>query len=192
MGWVFGLSPGNLFPRCSSCLPGVPALQFWAGASCLGAPFWESPRCWLSRWFCVVDGSSGLNSHLILNFLAYCFVGNFLSKKIDSKKIERRKFSKIDKIKRLQIIDQLKAEENKTNYALNTKEMLYLTPDALLIPYTELNKIFDLDDLEIKYQELKRILSNFSYLKTKSIERSIKFANECATKVVQKKGVVTL
>jgi bifunctional ADP-heptose synthase (sugar kinase/adenylyltransferase) len=31
-----------------------------------------------------------------------------------------------------------------------------------------------------------------SYLKTKSIERSIQFANECATKVVQKKGVVTI
>ena len=31
-----------------------------------------------------------------------------------------------------------------------------------------------------------------SYLKTKSIERSIQFANECATKVVQKRGVVTL
>lgn len=31
-----------------------------------------------------------------------------------------------------------------------------------------------------------------SYLKTKSIERSIAFANECATKVVQKRGVVTL
>ena len=72
MGWVGGLSPGNLFPRCSSCLPGAPALQFWAGASCLGAPFCESPRCWFSRWFCVDDGSSRLNSHLILNFLAYC------------------------------------------------------------------------------------------------------------------------
>ena len=53
--------------------------------------------------------------YLFLNFLAYCFVGNYLSKKIDSQKIERRKFSKIDKIKRLQIIDQLKAEENKAN-----------------------------------------------------------------------------
>lgn len=31
-----------------------------------------------------------------------------------------------------------------------------------------------------------------SYLKTKSIDRSIEFANECATKVVQKRGVVTL
>ena len=31
-----------------------------------------------------------------------------------------------------------------------------------------------------------------SFLKTKDIERSIQFANDCATKVVQKKGVVTL
>jgi D-beta-D-heptose 7-phosphate kinase/D-beta-D-heptose 1-phosphate adenosyltransferase len=31
-----------------------------------------------------------------------------------------------------------------------------------------------------------------SYLKTHSIETSIKYANECATKVVQKRGVVTL
>ena len=31
-----------------------------------------------------------------------------------------------------------------------------------------------------------------SYLKTKSIEISIQYANECATKVVQKRGVVTL
>lgn len=31
-----------------------------------------------------------------------------------------------------------------------------------------------------------------SYLKTNSIERSIEYANECATKVVQKRGVVTI
>jgi hypothetical protein len=31
-----------------------------------------------------------------------------------------------------------------------------------------------------------------SYLKTLSIEVSIQYANECATKVVQKRGVVTL
>jgi len=31
-----------------------------------------------------------------------------------------------------------------------------------------------------------------SYLKTNSIERSIEYANDCATKVVQKRGVVTL
>jgi sugar/nucleoside kinase (ribokinase family) len=31
-----------------------------------------------------------------------------------------------------------------------------------------------------------------SYLKTHSIEISIQYANECATKVVQKRGVVTL
>jgi bifunctional ADP-heptose synthase (sugar kinase/adenylyltransferase) len=31
-----------------------------------------------------------------------------------------------------------------------------------------------------------------SYLKTNSIERSIQYANECATKVVQKRGVVTI
>jgi len=31
-----------------------------------------------------------------------------------------------------------------------------------------------------------------SYLKTKDIERSIQYANECATKVVQKRGVVTI
>jgi sugar/nucleoside kinase (ribokinase family) len=31
-----------------------------------------------------------------------------------------------------------------------------------------------------------------SYLKTRSIEVSIEYANECATKVVQKRGVVTL
>ena len=30
------------------------------------------------------------------------------------------------------------------------------------------------------------------YLKTRNIEKSIKFANECATQVVQKKGVVTI
>ena len=32
----------------------------------------------------------------------------------------------------------------------------------------------------------------YSYLKTDSIQKSIEFANECATKAVQKKGVVTL
>ena len=32
----------------------------------------------------------------------------------------------------------------------------------------------------------------FDYLKTSAIEKSIRFANDCATKVVQKKGVVTL
>jgi sugar/nucleoside kinase (ribokinase family) len=31
-----------------------------------------------------------------------------------------------------------------------------------------------------------------SYLKTNSIEVSIEYANDCATKVVQKRGVVTL
>jgi sugar/nucleoside kinase (ribokinase family) len=31
-----------------------------------------------------------------------------------------------------------------------------------------------------------------SYLKTNSIEVSIQYANDCATKVVQKRGVVTL
>jgi sugar/nucleoside kinase (ribokinase family) len=31
-----------------------------------------------------------------------------------------------------------------------------------------------------------------SYLKTNNIERSIEYANDCATKVVQKRGVVTL
>ena len=30
------------------------------------------------------------------------------------------------------------------------------------------------------------------YLTTKNIEKSIKFANECATQVVQRKGVVTI
>ena len=30
------------------------------------------------------------------------------------------------------------------------------------------------------------------YIKTKNIEKSIKFANKCATQVVQKKGVVTI
>jgi sugar/nucleoside kinase (ribokinase family) len=32
----------------------------------------------------------------------------------------------------------------------------------------------------------------YYYLKTKSIEESINFANECATKVVQKRGVSTV
>ena len=32
----------------------------------------------------------------------------------------------------------------------------------------------------------------YNYLKTDSIQKSIEFANECATKAVQKKGVVTL
>lgn len=53
--------------------------------------------------------------YLFVNFLLYCFIGNYLSKKIDSKSIERRKFSKIDKIKRLQIADQYKSEEEKNN-----------------------------------------------------------------------------
>lgn len=51
--------------------------------------------------------------YLFLNFLIYCFVGSYLGKKIDSKNIERLKFSKIDKIKRLQIAEQFKSEDKK-------------------------------------------------------------------------------
>jgi len=51
--------------------------------------------------------------YLFLNFIAYCYIGAYLSKKIDSKSIERLKFSKIDKTKRLQIAEQFKSEEKK-------------------------------------------------------------------------------
>ncbi|MEY2792736.1 MAG: UDP-N-acetylglucosamine--undecaprenyl-phosphateN-acetylglucosaminephosphotransferase [Bacteroidota bacterium] len=51
--------------------------------------------------------------YLFVNFIIYCLIGNYLSKKIDSKSIERLQFSKIDKIKRLQIVDQYKKEESK-------------------------------------------------------------------------------
>ena len=53
--------------------------------------------------------------YLFINFIIYCLIGNYLSKKIDSKSIERLQFSKIDKIKRLQMVDQFKPEENKDN-----------------------------------------------------------------------------
>ncbi len=49
--------------------------------------------------------------YLFLNFIIYCLIGNYLSKKIDAKNIDRLQFSKIDKIKRLQIIDQYKPEQ---------------------------------------------------------------------------------
>ena len=34
--------------------------------------------------------------------------------------------------------------------------------------------------------------NNLEYLKNNNIEQAIKFANECATKVVQKRGVATI
>lgn len=37
--------------------------------------------------------------------------------------------------------------DNKLEYSLNSNEMQYLNKDAIIIPYTALNKIFDLDDL---------------------------------------------
>jgi UDP-N-acetylmuramyl pentapeptide phosphotransferase/UDP-N-acetylglucosamine-1-phosphate transferase len=49
--------------------------------------------------------------YLFVNFIIYCITGYYLGKSIDAKNIERIKFNKIDKIKRLQLADQLQKEQ---------------------------------------------------------------------------------
>lgn len=45
-------------------------------------------------------------------------------------------------------------EDNKLKYPLNGFEMMQLNPDAKLIKYDELNKVFDIDDLFKKTNKL--------------------------------------
>jgi len=84
-------------------------------------------------------------------------------------------------------------EYDKTKHTLNSKLL-----DKLIITQGQEGCIYKGKRFDVPLVEVKDVSGAgdtfiaglcYKFLKTKDIEKSIRFANECATKVVQKKGV---